>query len=498
MSSKISRYFKNNNLSLRKIKRYIEECSSDISHDNLFMLRKSCMYISIGFLFMLSLAYIVLPAFQFTYAYVIMPLFLLIFFFINLYTRKLPYISFKTSKIICCIYYYSLFIIFILMDVVSFPNQTALWGPLLMMAFPIVYIDRLYKLCTHETIFFIIYSTFAYIFEPAKIFQRDLFNIIAAYVFACFCSRMLLDVRSNEALTKLKLKTISTYDSLTHVLNKGAFLDFANNYISNTSNNPCALCIIDLDDFKQVNDNLGHNIGDQVLETVGNLLITHSDKNDYIGRFGGDEFMLLITEPQNLDILKLKCRNLQMFVTDYSIDNLYSFSLSIGAVLDCNSKSLDELINIADDALYKSKLSGKNCCTAWNTNSSSDNTKPIILHASSEDFENYSEKIHIDFFSHYYLRDDSLDLTLEHLSQYKDKISVIILDFDSSNPDSTFFIRYIKSREKFKFIPLILIVKDNPSFTMANAFGFSNIIFNNVGYDIFYSTISKYTPKNGL
>ncbi len=497
MSSKISRYFKNNSLALLRIKRYIEECSSDISHDNLFMLRKSCMYISIGYLAMLILAYIVLPAFQFTYAYVIMPIFLLIFFFINLYTRKLSSISLNISKVICCIYYYSIFIILILMDVVSFPNQTALWGPLLMMAFPIVYIDRLYKLCTHETIFLIIYAIFAYIFEPAKIFQRDLFNIIAAYVFASFCSRMLLDVRSKEALTRLKLKQISTYDSLTHVLNKGAFFNLASNYISNSPNTPYALCIIDIDDFKHVNDNLGHNIGDQVLETVGNLLIAHSDKNDFIGRFGGDEFIMLITNPQSIDVLGLKCRNLQMFITDYSIDNVYSFSLSIGAVIDYNSSTLEELINIADDALYKSKLSGKNCCTVWK-NHSLNNTLPVILHAASDSFKNYSDNFVVDFSSHCYVRMDCSDLTLEYLSQFKNSISVIIMDFDCSNPDSTFFIRYIKSREKFKLIPFVLIVKDDPSFAMASAFGFSNIIFSDLDYDVLYSTISKLITKNGL
>ncbi|MCR4903778.1 MAG: GGDEF domain-containing protein [Butyrivibrio sp.] len=447
---------------------------------------------------MLILAYIVLPAFEFTYAYIIMPLFLLIFFFINLYTRKLPSISFTTSKIICCIYYYSLFIIFILMDVVSFPNQTALWAPLLMMAFPIVYIDRLYKLCIHETVFLFIYAFFAYIFEPTKIFQRDLFNIIAAYVFSTFCSRMLLDVRSNEALTKLKLKHISTYDSLTHVLNKGAFLNLVNNFLSTNSNKPRALCIIDLDDFKHVNDNLGHNIGDKVLETVGNLLISHSDKDDFIGRFGGDEFMMLITHPQDIDLLRLICRNIQMFVTDYSIDNLYAFSLSIGAVLDYNSSSLDELINIADDALYKSKLLGKNCCTAWEIDSTSDYSKPVILHASSDSFNNYSDNLAFDFSGHLYVRNNCPDIYIEYLSQFRDNISVLLLDFDCTNPDSTFFLRYIKSREKFKLIPFIIIVNDESSYAMANAFGFSNIISNNSGYTTLSASLSKYIKKSSL
>ncbi|MBP3271618.1 MAG: GGDEF domain-containing protein, partial [Ruminococcus sp.] len=123
-----------------------------------------------------------------------------------------------------------------------------------------------------------------------------------------------------------------------------------------------ARVIIDIDDFKSVNDTLGHAQGDRVLEKMGSILRTTFTDNDYIGRIGGDEFCVLVntrsdSEEIFADMLIKQCEELRRKVKESGT----GISVSIGtALFPRNGKDFETLYAACDKALYSSKKSGKN------------------------------------------------------------------------------------------------------------------------------------------
>lgn len=157
-----------------------------------------------------------------------------------------------------------------------------------------------------------------------------------------------------------RLKEVSEIDVLTGLYNKGAIRRIVEAAIANAKN-PITLIIIDVDNFKKVNDSLGHQYGDIVLSTLARKLKT-TFPNVTFGRIGGDEFMGFTTEN---DILKVENLSREINrITEDTYENegkVCSVSTSLGVVID--SLSYEELFKKADDALYVTKKKGKNSYT---------------------------------------------------------------------------------------------------------------------------------------
>jgi diguanylate cyclase (GGDEF)-like protein len=123
---------------------------------------------------------------------------------------------------------------------------------------------------------------------------------------------------------------------------------------------PFTLAYIDLDNFKAVNDELGHVAGDQLLITLVNSINKVIRKSDFIARLGGDEFAVLFpdTDQEAARIISSKIQN--SFIEALQQGN-WPITFSVG-VLTCRvaPKTTDELIRIADELMYSAKFDGKN------------------------------------------------------------------------------------------------------------------------------------------
>lgn len=131
---------------------------------------------------------------------------------------------------------------------------------------------------------------------------------------------------------------------------------------SDESNNQFALIFLDLDHFKNINDTLGHDIGDAFLQSVANILKTTLPSNSFITRIGGDEFVLVIRDFQDNAKLLLIINKLhvefrrELFIKGYSL----RLSASMGiAIYPDDSTNIKELMKYADIAMYKSKAGGR-------------------------------------------------------------------------------------------------------------------------------------------
>ena len=120
-----------------------------------------------------------------------------------------------------------------------------------------------------------------------------------------------------------------------------------------------SLLMIDIDDFKQINDNYGHQKGDEVLRKIGELINNNIRKMDFAARYGGEELAIIAPE-STLNETLLIAERIRKKVSLLKFSN-FSISVSIGiSQTNSNIKAMTDLIKTADEALYNAKRSGKN------------------------------------------------------------------------------------------------------------------------------------------
>lgn len=124
--------------------------------------------------------------------------------------------------------------------------------------------------------------------------EYDIFQAVSGLVLALVISSSLMAYRAMESESRRAAEHLSDQDTLSDLLNKRAFFERALAVIERGDWLACTLAIIDLDDFKLVNDTFGHKAGDTALIDLGDILRSSFRLGDVIGRFGGDEFMLLL------------------------------------------------------------------------------------------------------------------------------------------------------------------------------------------------------------
>ncbi len=154
-------------------------------------------------------------------------------------------------------------------------------------------------------------------------------------------------------------------DSLTGVVSRQYILDFANYLIQNKT--PFAMCMIDLDNFKTINDTYGHKVGDVCLKDVGDSLIKFVADSGVVGRFGGDEFIIIYLKHSDYDSMHdflIKLFDSKIILRrNFEYENIKTFITgTIGsASYPLDASSYDELFLKMDKALYRGKIKGRNC-----------------------------------------------------------------------------------------------------------------------------------------
>lgn len=161
-----------------------------------------------------------------------------------------------------------------------------------------------------------------------------------------------------NATTRLHLKNKAERDELTGLLNRTAFNDLEEFY--KNASEELAFLIIDVDNFKEVNDNYGHTVGDQALKKVADLLSECFRSNDFPIRYGGDEFVVIMTElkHEQKGVIERKLNYINDSLQNNNTNDVPKLSVSVGIAFSSNGFA-EDLFKRADEALYKTKQNGR-------------------------------------------------------------------------------------------------------------------------------------------
>ncbi len=184
-----------------------------------------------------------------------------------------------------------------------------------------------------------------------------------------------LAVSLSNARMVQKLETMATTDGLTGLLNKRAMLESAAQKVAASArfDRKLAVLMTDIDHFKKVNDTYGHDVGDVVIRGLADILKRQKRATDIVARFGGEEFVALCeqTDEKGAMLLAERIREELGKTTFRTAQGALSVTCSIGvAVFPEAGRDWEALFKAADEALYVSKRSGRNRCTAWHAPSS--------------------------------------------------------------------------------------------------------------------------------
>jgi diguanylate cyclase (GGDEF)-like protein/PAS domain S-box-containing protein len=156
------------------------------------------------------------------------------------------------------------------------------------------------------------------------------------------------------------LKTLSETDALTGLKNKKYILDKIDMEIAKAVRYDYifSIIIIDVDNFKKVNDTYGHLTGDEILKEIGNKMKNSLRKVDELGRFGGEEFIILLPHISKEDAIKV-AEKIRKNIAELKWNFKTKVTISTG-VAEYKKESMEDLINRADKNLYKAKKNGRN------------------------------------------------------------------------------------------------------------------------------------------
>ncbi|HXN94051.1 MAG TPA: GGDEF domain-containing protein, partial [Candidatus Acidoferrales bacterium] len=174
-----------------------------------------------------------------------------------------------------------------------------------------------------------------------------------------------LEDRLVEAREDMRFK--ATHDPLTGLFNRGIIMDLLSRELSRTHReNGCTTILLgDVDHFKDVNDTLGHIAGDEVLREVARRMVASVRSYDYVGRYGGEEFLVVLNNCDTSASL-LRAEQIRRAIASVPVQTIQgpipvTMSLGVLTSSDWGLRPVEELLQEADVALYKAKAAGRNC-----------------------------------------------------------------------------------------------------------------------------------------
>ena len=256
--------------------------------------------------------------------------------------------------------YLSISILFILGCFITAnkPDYPAVTFVVFLLIAPLFMVDKPYfmaiELCCASTVFLI----WMHRVKPYDIWMVDLANVIIFTIVGIFLNILANAVRIKEFVYTRQINILKDTDELTGLKNKGALIRGINEYLSDDTGDKGLMFMFDVDRFKTINDTYGHDVGDNVIEQIGKFLAVFFKKDEIVGRFGGDEFLIFIKGRDDSGFASEVANNMIKGISEnvFLPDKEKIVSVSVGiAKYDGVEKDYKSIFKRTDMALYKAK-----------------------------------------------------------------------------------------------------------------------------------------------
>lgn len=266
------------------------------------------------------------------------------------------------TRIYCFTIYTVLVLTFSYADAYVHREVRSILFPAAILVISALYRDYLTLVAVYKFVLILFFVVIECNVKTTRLVLNDAANAVLFLIVSVFCyvtvmRASLISKEENQILME-KSKT----DLLTGLFNKLSFEEKSKELLDERYIGAKAtLFIFDLDNFKEVNDRYGHQVGDEVLKKFAEILKSYFHPTDVFGRIGGDEFMVLVMGEMGKEFVDTRCRSILHEFKTFRTEEASGFSCSIGIVEDTRGLNFTDMYNLADKALYQAKADGKGC-----------------------------------------------------------------------------------------------------------------------------------------
>lgn len=293
------------------------------------------------------------------------PLFIIYFIWASLLKKKKQKQNiakiYQITQIMVVTFMLSFLGLILYIEIVPYSEQAATLVTPAMMMLSVIFIVPFYVTSFFLCVSYLAFCILSVFCLDDQIMRANVFNGLVGVLFGMWGAWIVTNLRAREEYTKQGILWESQQDKLTGVLNKSAAEQKCIGYLETYDSDSCALIVIDVDDFKNVNDRYGHQMGDQVLHILGKTLQKVFRDWDIKGRIGGDEFIVLMKHMSDQEVIKRKMEFFEeLFSQATTIKTQIKITCSYGvAVKKEMYVSYKTLFTEADKLLYVAKNNGK-------------------------------------------------------------------------------------------------------------------------------------------
>lgn len=278
-------------------------------------------------------------------------------------------------------------------------------------------------------------------------------------------SNVLIATRKYAEMQKKnrELSELSEIDQMTGLYNKMTTVNKINQQLHEHKNHIDAIIVVDMDDFKYINDSEGHLIGDHAIRRVSRILKDNFRKEDIIGRIGGDEFVVFLNDIPDKEIARRKARDIiRIFKVKKSTVIRGRTTVSIGlAFADSEVYDYKELFDRADKALAEAKKYGKACYHEYGIDdygTYEEKRESVIVYSKSRTICHVIDKA---ISSKYNVIEVISSDEIDKVIKQQREIRIIIADLSNDEDDGKLIMDYLDNNKDIAGIPKIAVCKES-------------------------------------
>jgi len=349
----------------------------------------------------------------------------------------------------------------------------------MLLTLPLLFNERPIRMMIFIILFSIIFIVISYYKLSIPLLEKDIINVVSFSIISIFTSTYLSTIKCRNHLNQYQFDKISKVDALTGLNNRHVINEFANKYQNKELPKDFTIIYFDVNGLKNINDNLGHEKGDELIKGAAYCISQTFNKYGTCCRVGGDEFVVLININKNK--LQTVCNEFEEKVNNWSSENINKLSISYGIATTNEFPNLNfsELSKIADTRLYKNKdlfyqNSGldrrkkqqthediyKTYKTILFVNLKEETYKIINQDLKNQTFPNYTDYLK-DFLTNENIENNQEFITktsINYLKNYFDQNNKSIIFYYQTNKKDKYLVEIIKSSNYAKIEPLIYIL----------------------------------------